>query len=75
MTALRSILTYLIALAYIAIAGPIGLVIALVFRWKSGLYGLGHFGVWLALKLAGIRYRVAGRENVPATGPLRTAAA
>jgi 1-acyl-sn-glycerol-3-phosphate acyltransferase len=65
MTALRSILTYLIALAYIAIAGPIGLVIALVFRWKSGLYGLGHFGVWLALKLAGIRYRVAGRENVP----------
>src|SRR5688572_33334090 len=27
---------------------------------------LGHFGAKLALALAGIRYRVIGRENVPA---------
>jgi len=36
-------------------------------RWKSGMYALGHTGVWLALTLAGIRYRVAGRESVPDT--------
>jgi len=52
-------------LAYIAVAGPLGLSIAVVLRWKRGLYALGHGGVWLALTLAGIRYRVAGREHVP----------
>ena len=66
MSAVRSVLTYLVTLAYIAVAGPLGLVIAVVFKWKSGLYALGHGGVWLALTCAGIRYRVAGRENVPA---------
>ena len=63
----RSVVTYLAILGYIATAGPIGLVIGLVLRWKRGLYGLGHGGVWLALTLAGIRYRVAGREHVPAS--------
>ena len=29
------------------------------------MWGLGHFGVRLALALAGIRYRVSGREHVP----------
>ena len=61
----RSIVAYLATLAYIAVAGPVGLVIAVVFRWKSGLYALGHAGVRLALGMAGIRYRVAGREHVP----------
>ena len=67
MAALRSILTYLVVLAYIAVAGPLGLLIAVVLRWKRGVYALGHAGAWLALKLAGIRYRVAGREHVPPT--------
>jgi 1-acyl-sn-glycerol-3-phosphate acyltransferase len=67
MAALRSILTYLVILAYISVAGPAGLVIARVFRWKRGLYALGHFGASMALTLAGIRYRVAGREHVPPT--------
>jgi 1-acyl-sn-glycerol-3-phosphate acyltransferase len=65
LAALRSVLTYLVVLAYIAIAGPLGLSIAILFRWKWGLYALGHMGVRLALGLAGIRYRVAGREHVP----------
>ena len=52
--------------ALLAVAGPVGLVIAVVFRWKSGLYALGHAGVRLALGIAGIRYRVTGREYVPA---------
>jgi len=66
LAALRSIVAYLVAILYIAVAGPLGLVIAVVFRWKRGLYALGHLGVWLALTLVGIRYKVAGRENIPA---------
>jgi 1-acyl-sn-glycerol-3-phosphate acyltransferase len=49
------------------VAGPIGLVVAIVFRWKRALYALGHTGVRLALACAGIRFRVAGREHVPRT--------
>ena len=63
----RSIVTYAVVLAYILVAGPTGVLIAVVFRWKWALYALGHAGVWLALTLAGIRYRVAGRERVPGT--------
>ena len=39
--------------------------IGVVLRWKRGLYALGHAGVRLSLALAGIRYRVVGREHVP----------
>jgi 1-acyl-sn-glycerol-3-phosphate acyltransferase len=63
--ALRSVITYLAVIAYILVAGPIGLVFAAVFRWKAGLYELGHGGVWLALTLVGIRHRVVGREHIP----------
>ena len=66
MVLVRSIVTYAAVLAYILAAGPIGLLIAVVFRWKWGLYALGHAGTRLALTLAGIRYRVAGLEHVPA---------
>ena len=65
--AVRSVITYLAALAYIAVAGSLGLLFASVFRWKRGLYVLGHGGVQLALSLAGIRYRVTGREHIPTT--------
>lgn len=64
--ALRSFIAYLAAITYIAVGGTIGLFIAVVFKWKSGLYALGHWGVRLVLWLAGIRYRTAGREHVPA---------
>lgn len=64
--AARSIVTYCLLLAYIAVAGPIGLFFALVLRWKDGLWFLGHTGVRLALALSGIRYRVTGRQHVPA---------
>lgn len=63
--ALRSLATYLAIVAYILVAAPIALLIGAVLRWKGGMYALGHAGVWLALKLAGIRYRVIGREYVP----------
>jgi 1-acyl-sn-glycerol-3-phosphate acyltransferase len=63
--AVRSAISYVAMLVYIAIAGPIGLVVAVIFRWKRGLYALGHTGVQLALTCAGIRYRVIGREHIP----------
>lgn len=65
--AVRSIVAYVLIAAYITVAGPIALVIGALFRWEGGLFGLGHAGVWLALKLAGIRYRIIGLEQVPST--------
>lgn len=65
--ALRSFVTYVAILAYIAVAGPLALVLGVVFRWKRGMYLLGHGGVGLALAAAGIRYRVSGLEHLPAS--------
>jgi len=64
--AVRSSIAYLSVILYIIVAAPFGLFLGAVLRWKRGLYALGHAGVGLALTLCGIRYRVAGRENIPA---------
>jgi 1-acyl-sn-glycerol-3-phosphate acyltransferase len=42
------------------------MLIASLFGAKRHLYVLGHLGVRLGLVLSGIRYRVAGRDRVPA---------
>ncbi len=63
--AVRSFAAYVAAALYVLVAGTIGLIVAVPLRWKGLLYVLGHGGVWLALGLAGIRYRVAGRAHVP----------
>ena len=63
--AVRSVLTYLVVSLYVLIAGPIGLGIAIPFKMKGVVYELGHIGVGLALGMAGIRYRVTGREHIP----------
>ena len=63
--AFRSVFTYVSIVAYIAIAAPLALVFGVFLRWKRGMYLLGHGGVWLALTLSGIRYRVSGLERVP----------
>jgi 1-acyl-sn-glycerol-3-phosphate acyltransferase len=60
--AVRSVATYLGVSLYVLILGPPGLLLALVFGWQGILYQLGHGGVWLALGLSGIRYRVLGKE-------------
>ena len=60
--ACRSVATYLAILAYIAVAGPVALLVGGVFRSKRWMYFLGHGGVGLALGMAGIRYRVAGQR-------------
>ncbi len=67
--AIRSLFAYAAIIAYIALGAPAAVVIGVVFRWKRGMYALGHAGVRLALALTGIRYRVSGRENVP-PGPV-----
>lgn len=63
--AVRSVAAYVLAAVYCAIAGPIGLLVAVPLEWKGLLYVLGHGGAALALGVAGIRYRVAGRAHVP----------
>ncbi|HET9704136.1 MAG TPA: lysophospholipid acyltransferase family protein [Vicinamibacterales bacterium] len=63
--ALRSVLTYLVISLYVLIAGPIGLLIGVLLQSKGTLYFLGHIGVGIALGLAGIRYRISGRERIP----------
>ena len=64
--AVRSVLAYLVVSLYVLIAGPIGLGIAIPFKLKGVLYELGHIGVGLALSMAGIRYRITGRDHIPA---------
>jgi len=63
--ALRSVLTYILVSLYVLVAGPIGLLLGVPLKSKGILYFLGHAGVGLALSLAGIRYRVHGREHMP----------
>lgn len=65
--AVRSLVTYLAIIAYISVAAPLALLIGGVFKWKRGMYALGHAGAGLAMALAGIRYRIIGRENIPDT--------
>ena len=65
LAATRSVATYAAILVYIAVAAPLALIVGVVLRWKRGMYALGHGGVSLALTLAGIRYRVSGREHIP----------
>jgi 1-acyl-sn-glycerol-3-phosphate acyltransferase len=62
--ALRSIATYLAVSLYVLVAAPIGILLAILFGWKSLLYTLGHGGVRLALTLTGIRFRVWGTEHL-----------
>jgi len=63
--AIRSLTTYAAIVVYIAVAAPLALVVGGVLRWKRGVYALGHGGVGLAMSMAGIRYRISGRENIP----------
>lgn len=63
--AVRSVAAYVAATLYVAVAGTLGLLVALPLKWKGLLYELGHGGVWIVMTAAGITYRVAGRANVP----------
>jgi 1-acyl-sn-glycerol-3-phosphate acyltransferase len=62
--AVRSGATFLAIALYVLLAAPPGLLLTQLFARNGLLYELGHGGVWLALKLAGIRVRVRGREHL-----------
>jgi 1-acyl-sn-glycerol-3-phosphate acyltransferase len=66
-SAIRTVATYVAVSLYVLVAGPIGMLLAITFRWKSLLYFLGHLGVRLALFTTGITFRVEGREHLPLT--------
>ena len=63
---IRSVVAYVIIILYVAIVGPIGLLLG-VLGFTRAMFVCGHGGVSLALALAGIRYRVTGLEQVPRT--------
>ena len=63
-SAFRTVTTYVAVSLYVLLAGPPGMLLAILFRWKSLLYFLGHAGVRLALFTSGISFRVRGREHV-----------
>src|SRR6267143_3749442 len=63
--AVRSFATYLAVSVYVLFAAPIGMLLAMIFRWKGVLYIFGHGGVRLGLALCGIRVRIAGAEHIP----------
>ena len=62
--ALRSIATYTAVAAYVAVAGPPTLLVAILFRQVPLLYTVGHLGVRLGLALSGVKVRVEGAEHV-----------
>jgi 1-acyl-sn-glycerol-3-phosphate acyltransferase len=64
-TAIRSLAAYVLVSAYVIVVGPIGMLLALTFRWKNLLYVLGHLGVRLGFFFSGIRYTVTGRDLIP----------
>lgn len=62
--AVRSVATFVAIAVYVLIAAPPGLLLAQLFKWPGVLYVLGHGGVGLALRLAGIKTVVRGREHL-----------
>ncbi len=62
--AIRSLAAYLFLVVYVGLSAPIGMVLAILFRWKGILYVLGHGGVRSAMAILGIHYRMAGAEHL-----------
>jgi 1-acyl-sn-glycerol-3-phosphate acyltransferase len=62
---LRSFATYVLVSLYVLVAAPLGMLLALLFRWKGVLYLFGHGGVRLGLALSGIKFHVDGAERLP----------
>jgi 1-acyl-sn-glycerol-3-phosphate acyltransferase len=62
--AIRTVATYVAVSLYVLLAGPPGMLLAILFGWKDLLYFLGHTGVRLALFTTGITFRVTGQEHV-----------
>ncbi len=64
--AFRSFLAYISVALFVLVTGPIGMLLAMAFGWIDLLYVFGHVGAAMGMALAGIRFKVAGREHVAA---------
>jgi len=67
--ACRTLTAYIFVSLYTLIFGPIGLLLAIIFRWNNALYQLANFAVRAALAIVGIRYEVEGREHIDPDRP------
>jgi 1-acyl-sn-glycerol-3-phosphate acyltransferase len=63
--AVRSLLAYVAVSLYVLVAAPVGMTLALTFGWIDLLYVLGHAGAQMAMSIVGIKFKMAGRENLP----------
>jgi 1-acyl-sn-glycerol-3-phosphate acyltransferase len=63
--AVRSFIAYIAVSLYVFVTGIVGMLLATVFGWVGILYVFGHGGVRLGLALSGIRFKMAGADNVP----------
>jgi 1-acyl-sn-glycerol-3-phosphate acyltransferase len=63
--AIRSILAYVAVSLYVLVAAPLGMLVAMTTGWVDFLYILGHAGAQMGFWFAGIRWKVAGKQNVP----------
>lgn len=63
--AIRSFLAYVAVSLFVLVTAPIGMLLAMTFGWVDLLYMFGHAGAQMGLSLVGIRFKVAGTENVP----------
>jgi 1-acyl-sn-glycerol-3-phosphate acyltransferase len=63
--AIRSIAAYVAVSVYVLFAAPIGMLVASTTGWVDFLYMLGHWGSQLGFLIVGIKWKVAGKENVP----------
>ena len=62
--AVRSLAAFLGVSLWVLICAPVGIVLALAFRWPNVLYILGRGGVRLGLRAAGLRVEVDGADRI-----------
>jgi len=63
---LRTLLVYLVVILYLLILGPPLLILSAMTGNTDTLYSVGIFGAKTALRVAGVKVIVTGREKVPA---------
>ena len=63
-SAVRSFTAFVGVSAWVFLFAPLGVALALLFRWTNVLYILGRGGVRLGLAAAGLRVEVEGAEQV-----------
>jgi 1-acyl-sn-glycerol-3-phosphate acyltransferase len=63
--AVRSLFAYVAVSLYVLVTAPTGMLLAMAFGWTDVLYVFGHAGAQMAMTIVGIRFKIAGRENLP----------